>query len=86
MSVKLRKVGNSYVLTVPNEYINKNNLRDGQEMSVSSDANSITFSPVAKTKKVILWDTYENKIPVFPEDISPETYIRKMRDEEDRII
>ena len=81
MTVKLRKVGHSYVVTIPKEYVVKYNLEDGQEMTVSIENASLMYSPVQREK--IEWEKYETASSIVPDDMTPDEYIRSMRDDDD---
>ena len=84
MTVKLRKVGHSYVVTIPKEYVVKYNLEDGQEMTVSIENASLMYSPVQGEK--IEWEKYETASSIVPDDMTPDEYIRSMRDDDDEEI
>lgn len=44
-TVKLRRMGNSFVFTVPNELIEKYNFKDGQELYVVESNKGFTITP-----------------------------------------
>ena len=82
MKVKVRKVGNSMVLTVPNAVAEDIALYEGQEFEVSSIASGLTYTPVRKKKKVN-WDKYSMLRGLNVTDgMDPAEYIRKSRDKE----
>ena len=81
MTVKLRKVGHSYVVTIPKEYVVKYNLEDGQEMTVSIENASLMYSPVQGEQSE--WEKYETASSIVPDDMTPDEYIRSMRDDDD---
>ena len=81
MTVKLRKVGHSYVVTIPKEYVIKYNLEDGQEMTVCIENASLMYSPVQSAS--IKWEKYETASPMVPDNMTPDEYIRSMRDDDD---
>jgi putative addiction module antidote len=42
--VKLRKVGNSYVVTIPKDTVNRFNLKEGNCLAIDFDSNDIKRS------------------------------------------
>ena len=82
MKVKVRKVGNSMVLTVPNTVAEEMALYEGQEFEVSSFSAGLTYTPVRNTRKV-KWSKYNSlKGLNITDGIDPTEYVRKMRDKE----
>ena len=82
MKVKIRKVGNSMVLTVPNTVAEEMALYEGQEFEVSSFSTGLTYTPVRNMRKV-KWSKYSGlKGLNITEGIDPADYVRKMRDKE----
>ena len=81
MTVKLRKVVHSYVVTIPKEFVLKYNLEDGQEMTVSIENASLMYSPVQNAG--IEWEKYETASSMVPDNMTPDEFIRSMRDDDD---
>ncbi len=57
MKVKLRKVGNSYTLTVPREYVSELGMDEGSEFEVLVAEDRVVYKPVADT-----WDSLRDKL------------------------
>jgi len=51
MLVSCRKVGNSFVATIPNEIINLLNIMAGDELEVSANGKSVIMTPIKKKLK-----------------------------------
>lgn len=82
MKVKVRKVGNSMVLTVPNTVAEEMALYEGQEFEVSPFSEGLTYTPVRNIKKV-KWSKYSSlKGLNITEGTDPAEYVRKSRDME----
>ena len=82
MKVKVRKVGNSMVLTVPNAVAEQMSLYEGQEFKVSSLSTGLTYTPIRKTKK-INWNRYSALRGLDVADgMDPAKYVRKSREKE----
>ena len=82
MKVKVRKVGNSMVLTVPNRVAEEMALYEGQEFEVSSFSTGLTYTPVRNTRKV-KWSKYSSlKGLNITDGVDPAAYVRKLRDKE----
>ena len=82
MKVKVRKVGNSMVLTVPNAVAEELALYEGQEFEVSSFSAGLTYTPVRKNGKV-KWSKYSSlKGLNITDGIDPTLYVKKSRDKE----
>lgn len=81
MRVKVRKTGNSYSVTVPKEVVKALNIREGQEMDVSTSFNIFSYSLVRPIPKEIDWSLYVTKDAVDVRDgMTPDEYIRSLRD------
>lgn len=59
MKVKLRKVGNSYTLTVPGEYVSELGMDEGSEFEVFVAEDRVVYEPVADT-----WDALRVKLRI----------------------
>ncbi|MBO4235215.1 MAG: hypothetical protein J5928_02060 [Firmicutes bacterium] len=82
MKVKVRKVGNSMVLTVPNAVAEDIALYEGQEFEVAAISSGLAYTPVRKKKKVN-WDKYSTLRGLnVANGMDPAEYIRKSRDKE----
>ena len=82
MEVKVRKVGNSYILTIPKEIVRKMNLRDGQIMELQSTNVSIEYRLPAPEVPVIDWDQYSIKDSALRDGKTAEEYVRSLRDDD----
>ena len=60
--VKLRKVGNSYVVTIPKDTIDRFELKEGDFVAVDLDTNEIKKSEIKKSKGDIKWYLIQNTI------------------------
>lgn len=49
--VKIRKVGNSYVVTIPKDTINRFDLKQGDFIALSFDSDEIKKQNIKQTKK-----------------------------------
>ena len=49
--VKLRKVGNSYVVTIPKDTIDRFNLKQGDYIAIDFDSDEIKQTNIKKNKK-----------------------------------
>lgn len=81
MNVKVRKVGNSYTVTIPSEIIQTLRLEDGQEMEVSAKGMGIEYRPVYVPVREIDWKRYEGTGDIL-DGMSPDAYVRKLRDDD----
>ncbi len=48
---KLRKVGNSYVITIPKDTIDRFNIKEGDYLAIDFDSDDIKHNKNIKTKK-----------------------------------
>ncbi len=81
MLVKARKVGNSFVLTIPSSLVDTMNLSDGQEMLVDYSAYSRTLSYRPRKVSKINWEEFVSQDKEDIRDgMSPEEYVRSLRD------
>lgn len=82
MKVKVRKVGNSMVLTVPNSVAEEIALYEGQEFEVSTISSGLTYKPVRK-KSGVEWNKYSQlKSLNITDGMDPVAYVKKSRDKE----
>ena len=44
-SIKLRKVGNSYGFTIPNDLLDKYNLKEGEQLHIIEHKHGFTLTP-----------------------------------------
>ena len=80
MSVKVRKVGNSFTVTIPSGFVEYLNLYDGQELEVNSTGHSLEYKPIVKVPDTIHWEKYEALSGSFTDGIDPDDYVRSLRD------
>ena len=81
MLVKVRRVGNSFALTIPSAFVEAMDLADGQEMQVDYDAYSRTLSYRPNRVCEINWSEFEAQDNEDIRDgMSPEDYVRSLRD------
>ena len=83
MDVKLRKVGNSFVVTVPLETVERLNAHEGDELVMTETSNGFSYEPKKKTS-AIEWDKYTCFANAPHEGVDPVEYVRGLR-EDDRI-
>ena len=82
MNVKVRKVGNSMVLTVPNSLAEELALYEGQEFEVSLVSSGLTYKPV-RNKRRVNWKKYGVlKGLNITDGKDPAEYIGSSRDKE----
>ena len=81
MFVKVRKVGNSFALTIPASIVENMKIQDGLELKVDYNPYSGTLSYQPERVREINWDEF---ISADTEDIrngmTPENYVRSLRD------
>ena len=83
-TVKVRKVGNSLVLTVPNRVAEEMSLYEGQEFSVGCGYNVIEYVPDDPPRKID-WAKYRALgNPGITGVMDTADYIRMLRDEDER--
>ena len=80
MTVKVRKVGNSYTLTIPTDAMETMRLVDGQELGVRSSAHLLEYYPLYIRPHKIDWSAYENTGVDVRDSMKPDEYVRKLRD------
>lgn len=81
MLVKTRKVGNSFVLTIPASLAEAMRLDDGQEMEVDYNPYSGTLSYHPQRISEINWDEFVSQDKEDIRDgMKPEEYVRALRD------
>ena len=57
MKVKLRKVGNSFTLTLPGEYVAELGLSEGSDLNVVVREDRVVYEPATDT-----WDALREKL------------------------
>lgn len=80
MSVKVRKVGNSFTVTIPAGFVESLNLYDGQELEVNASEHAIEYRPLKTAPKTINWDDYEPVSDKLRDGMTPDEYVRSLRD------
>ena len=80
MSVKVRKVGNSFTVTIPSGFVETLNLYDGQELEVYASGNSLEYKPLHTVPDIIEWEKYESTSGKTWEGENPDDYVRSLRD------
>lgn len=83
MNTKVRKVGNSLVLTIPSSVAEEAGLYEGQEMTINSTNRGIEYIPTAsRRKKKIDWDKYIlNDGVSMTGGLSPDEFVSMLRQE-----
>ncbi len=82
MDVKLRKVGNSFVVTIPLEIIERLNMHEGDKLTMKDIGKGILYEK--KTQPTTIdWDKYTN-FNNSKRATNPVSYVRELR-ENDRI-
>lgn len=82
MDVTLRKVGNSFVVTVPLTIVERLNAHEGDKLILKNMNNGFYYER-KKKPSTINWDKYTN-FNNSKRALDPVGYVREMRDE-DRI-
>ena len=81
MTVKIRKVGNSFTVTIPMETIDLLNLSEGQELDIDTSKHTLNYIPIKNKPTSVDWDKYVIKHPIPKIDgMTTSEYIRSMRD------
>ena len=81
MSVKIRKVGNSYTVTIPAGIVNDLRLYDGQELEVNANGQTLEYIIPNSRPTVISWDDYATQSSIR-DGLSPDDYVRSLRDDD----
>lgn len=79
MTVKVRKVGNSYTLTIPSEAMEHLHLVNGQELEVRFNNRILEYHTLLSIPEMIDWTEYESSDPDIRDGMDPEEYIRELR-------
>lgn len=82
MSVKVRKVGNSFAVTIPTHIVNQLHLRHGQNLEVRPSVRGWEYRLPRDHAGGIDWTEYETLNADVRDGLSPEEYIRRMREED----
>jgi len=82
MDVKLRKVGNSFVVTIPLEIVQRLNIHVGDSLTMKDIGEGILCEK-KKQSTTIDWDKYTN-FNNSKRATNPVSYVRELR-ENDRI-
>ena len=80
VKVKVRKVGNSYTVTVPAAAVEELRLSDGQELEVVVSKQKLEYRPVRSAPFEIDWSKYQTLDADIRDGMSPEEYVRSLRD------
>ena len=81
MLVKVRKVENSFALTIPSSFVEIMKLQDGQELEVDYNVYNKTLSCRLQIAHEINWDDFTSQDDEDIRDgMTPEDYVRKLRD------
>ena len=80
MSVKVRKVGNSFTVTIPAGFVELLNLYDGQELEVNVSEQTLEYRLLKAIPKTIDWDDYEPVSSHLRDGLTPDEYVRRLRD------
>jgi antitoxin component of MazEF toxin-antitoxin module len=80
MSVKVRRVGNSFTVTIPAGFVESLNLYDGQELEVSASEQTLEYKPLKALPKTIKWEDYEPISGNLRDGMTPDEYVRSLRD------
>ena len=81
MKVKARKVGNSIVLTVPNEVAEELAIYNGREFEVESRMGILEYRPT-RERKTLNWGKYVSKDTNYWKKVDPQEYVDGMRDDD----
>ena len=80
MSVKVRKVGNSFTVTIPAGIVESLHLYDGQELEVSASEQSLEYRPLKSIPRTIHWGDYEPVSHHLRDGMTPDEYDSSLRD------
>ena len=80
MTVKVRKVGNSFAVTIPTQIVNQLRLRNGQSLEVRPSAHGWEYQLPHPYSGRVAWEEYETLDADVRDGLSPEEYVRRMRD------
>lgn len=82
MTVKVRKVGNSYTLTIPADAMETMHLVDGQELEVRATPHALEYCPLYVKPQKIDWSAYENTKVDVRDGMQPDEYVRSLREDD----
>ncbi len=82
MTVKIRRVGNSYTLTIPSEAMSAMSLVDGQELEVRATARVLEYHVLLSRPETIDWREYESGDADLRDGMDPVNYVRSLRDDD----
>ncbi len=82
MSVKVRKVGNSFAVTIPTHIVNQLRLRHGQSLEVRPSAHGWEYQLPHPYSGRVAWEEYETLDANVRDGLSPEEYVRSMREQD----
>ena len=82
MSVKVRKVGNSFAVTIPTQIVNQLHLRHGQSLEVRPSAHGWEYQLPHPYSGRVAWEEYETLDANVRDGLSPEEYVRSMREQD----
>lgn len=81
MSVKVRKVGNSYTVTIPASIVRSLNISDGQEMEVNTMGNSFSYVISKKHVGAVNWADFESDGDIR-DGLNPDEYVKSLREDD----
>lgn len=79
MAVKVRKVGNSYTLTIPAQAVASLKLHDGQELEVSVENQKLEYRIAKKPINFKGWEKYETRDTDLRDGMTADEYVRSLR-------
>ena len=82
MSVKIRKVGNSFAVTIPTHIVSQLRLRHGQSLEVRPSAHGWEYRLPHTYSGSVAWEEYESLDADVRDGLSPEEYVRSMREQD----
>ena len=82
MSVKIRKAGNSFAVTVPAHIVSQLHLRHGQSLEVRPSAHGWEYRLPYSGSGRVDWEEYESLGADVREGLAPEEYVRSMREQD----
>ena len=80
MTVKVRKVGNSYTLTIPSEAVRRHKITEGQELDVIIGDYVIEYHIKQSIPSGIEWEKYQHLDSDIRDGATPDEYVRGLRD------
>ena len=82
MSVKVRKVGNSYTVSIPAGVVKQLDIFDGQIMDVVMTSKGFEYRIAEPVPSGIDWASYQYDGAPLRDGMDPDEYVRSLRNDD----